>query len=83
MMLHYDNFFETVTLTCPHCGSSTEIDYRAFLLVLNLHLGGQRCFDCGCDYAVTTICLTRVVEHRDEAVGEGADETPKFLSTED
>ncbi len=25
----------------------------------------------------------RVVEHRDEAVGEGADETPKILSTED
>ena len=27
--------------------------------------------------------LDRVVEQRDEAVGEGADETPKFLSTED
>ena len=27
--------------------------------------------------------LTRVVEHRDEAVGEGADETPNNLSTED
>ena len=27
--------------------------------------------------------LDRVVEHRDEAVGEGADETPKFFSTED
>ena len=26
---------------------------------------------------------TRVVEHRDEAVGEGAEETPKNLSTED
>ena len=43
------------------------------------------------DVFVHRSCLTsrdslaklRVVEQRNEAVGEGADETPKYLSTED
>ena len=70
---------------CFHCGNEAECEECSGTGVMN---SAREQYDRQVkrDQAVLRKYLTwldRVVEHRDEAVGEGADETPKFLSTED
>ena len=69
-------------VTCPHCDHQHKMDLPAFVHAINRWVM-LVCVACGTHFTISLVRQTRVVEHRDEAVGEGAEESPKTLRTED
>lgn len=57
MNVSYNIEYESVTLTCPHCQSTVEIDARDFLKLLNINNSSRMCVDCRRDFMVTTALL--------------------------
>ena len=82
MKSKYVNVYLEAEIRCPQCGrkvANLSPDRAKAIFAGN----GFMCVACKVVVEVLLISPTRVVEHRDEAVGEGADATPKILSTED
>jgi len=70
---------------CEHCGSEIECETCGGSGLIN---SAKAAYEQQVEHDKRIVrkytnWLTRAVEHRDEAVGEGAGETPKTLRTED
>lgn len=58
-------------IACPQCDKAIKVNVPKFLVAINKE-SPYFCVDCGFGFVVTFVGLTRVVEQRDEAVGNGA-----------
>lgn len=55
-IIQYDIEVESITLTCPQCRSTVELEGQDF--VYAVHLGRVfKCDDCKCEYYVGTVLL--------------------------
>jgi len=83
-MITVDHVFQEqmLMLNCPKCKWRFPVKLPAFCLAT--HEGRFiACAACGSEFTVSVELLDRVVEQRDEAVGEGAEESPKTLRTKE
>ena len=82
MVISWNAFTGTIFLPCPQCEIASEIDTPALLRAINLK-SRFRCSDCGCEFELEFVRLTRSAEQANEAEGELAGKAPNNHRTED